>query len=30
MIHCQVKMAEEITEIANMTPLKEIRIYETK
>jgi hypothetical protein len=27
-IHCQVKTAEEITQIANMTPLKEIRIYE--
>jgi hypothetical protein len=29
-IHCQVKMAEEITQIASMTPLKEIRIYEAK
>jgi hypothetical protein len=29
-IHCQVKIAEEITQIANMTPLKEIRIYEAK
>jgi hypothetical protein len=27
-IHCQLKTAEEITQIANMTPLKEIRIYE--
>jgi hypothetical protein len=29
-IHCQEKMAEEITQIASMTPLKEIRIYEAK
>jgi hypothetical protein len=29
-IHCQVKTTEEITQIANMTPLKEIRICEAK
>ena len=29
-IHCQLKTAEDITQIANMTPLKEIRIYEAK
>jgi hypothetical protein len=29
-IHCQLKTAEEITQIANMTPLKEIRICEAK
>jgi hypothetical protein len=28
--HCQIKTAEEITQIASMTPLKEIRIYEAK
>ena len=29
-IHCQEKMAEEITQITSMTPLREIKIDEAK